>query len=243
MPTNSNLVAKALHRMEVHLLDGSWKPGTRLPPERRLADELGVSRGTVREAIQRLVARGILASRHGSGVFVTDRLQAGLVSPWRQLVEDNPDLRFDMLEFRRVLECATAQFAALRADEADLQRMAEVIEKLRATHKSGDKVGEARADAELHEVIAKASHNTMFGHLHTSVIAMLREHIALNIASLNEKSAAVSEQLLEQHLAIWDAIRRHEPEHARDAMWTHIEFVRTQLEMDEQSSRATPPLV
>ena len=240
MPMNSNLVAKTMRHMEIHLLDGSWKPGTRLPPERLLAKDLGVSRGTVREAIQRLVARNMLTSRHGSGVFVTDRLQAGLISPWRQLVEDNPDMRGDMLEFRKVLECATAEFAALRADKADLLRLAEVIKRLQATHKSGGKAGEARADAELHEAIAKASHNTMFGHLQASVIASLREHIALNIASMQDNAAAVSEHLLAQHLAIWDAIRRHEPNQARDAMWAHIEFVRTQLEKNERGSRSAP---
>lgn len=226
-----SLAENVMRRLETHLLDGSWQPGMRLPPERTLAEEYGVSRATVREATQRLVARGLLASKRGSGVFVTDRLQSGFISPWRQLVADHPELRSDMLEFRRVLEGSTAYFAAMRADKADLKRMGEVIRRLQQASESGDHALEVKTDAEFHEAIADASHNVMFRHLHASVIKMLREHIALNIAGLQDQQP-VSPLLLQQHLAIWEGIRQRQPEAARQAMLAHIDFVRHQLEPD-----------
>lgn len=105
-----------MRKIETALLDGSWPAGTRLPAERVLAEQYGVARNTIREATQRLVARGLLQSRRGAGVYVTDQLRVGIASPWGQLVADHPALRDDILEFRRVLEGATAYFAALRAD-------------------------------------------------------------------------------------------------------------------------------
>ena len=81
-------VERVRRELETRLLQGVWAAGTRLPAERALAEEMNVSRATVREAISRLAARDMLVSRPGSGVFVTDRLQAGFASPWRQLVAE-----------------------------------------------------------------------------------------------------------------------------------------------------------
>jgi len=122
MAMASHSVAEQTRRaLEVHLVDGSWPVGTRLPAERVLAETLGVSRNSVREAIFCLKERGLLFSRHGSGVFVSDRLQTAISSPWRQLVAAHPDLRWGTLEFRRELEGATAYYAALRANASDLE--------------------------------------------------------------------------------------------------------------------------
>jgi GntR family transcriptional repressor for pyruvate dehydrogenase complex len=102
----SHSVAEQTRRaLEVHLVDGSWPVGTRLPAERVLAETLGVSRNSVREAIFCLKERGLLFSRHGSGVFVSDRLQTAISSPWRQLVAAHPDLRWDTLVSPRTGGC------------------------------------------------------------------------------------------------------------------------------------------
>ena len=99
-----SVAEEAQRALEAHLLDGSWPAGTRLPGERTLAEELHVSRNSLREAIFSLKARGLLVIKPGSGVFVSDLLQASIASPWRQLVGDHPLLRWDTLEFRREFE-------------------------------------------------------------------------------------------------------------------------------------------
>ena len=168
---------------------------TRLPSERALAEQYQVSRNTVREAMQRLGARGLVRSRQGAGVFVTDQLRTGLASPWGQLVADHPALRDDILEFRRVLEGATAFFAAQRCTAEDKARIAALRDELEAARASDNQPAEASADARLHEAIALASHNTMFLHLHTSVISMLREHITINgtgLRALDDSVVATS---------------------------------------------------
>ncbi|TDF62756.1 FadR/GntR family transcriptional regulator [Cupriavidus sp. L7L] len=221
-----------MREMETALLDGTWPPGTRLPAERVLAEQYAVARNTVREAIQRLAARGLLQSRRGAGVYATDQLRAGIASPWGQLVADHPALRDDILEFRRVLEGATAYFAALRANAADVRRIRTLMDELECARAADDKQAEADADARLHDAIALASHNTMFLHLHTSVIGMLREHITINGTGLREQDDSASELLLLQHRTLCEAICARRPEEARTAMQTHIDFVRSRVEQD-----------
>ncbi|MCA7083624.1 FCD domain-containing protein [Cupriavidus cauae] len=223
-------VEEVMRKVETALLDGTWRAGTRLPAERVLAETYGVARNTVREATQRLAARGLLQSRRGAGVFVTEQLRSGIASPWRQLVADHPALREDILEFRRVLEGATAYFAALRADTQDLRRIRALLDQLERARGRDDKQAEADADAKLHEAIALASHNTMFLHLHTSVIGMLREHITTNGTGLREQDAEASEQLLLQHRTLCAAILARRPEEARTAMQAHIDYVRSRAE-------------
>ncbi|WP_255754961.1 FadR/GntR family transcriptional regulator [Massilia sp. erpn] len=222
-------VEEVMRQLEKALLEGSLPPGSRLPSERVLAEQYEVSRNTVREAVQRLAARGLVRSRPGAGVYVTDQLRTGIASPWGQLVADHPALRDDILEFRRVLEGATAYFAAMRADDEDVERIGVLMDQLEQARRDEDMAAEAAADAKLHEAIALASHNSMFLHLHASIIGMLREHITLNGTGMRRQDEKVSAQLLEQHRVVCDAIRARRPEEARTAMQSHIDYVRSQV--------------
>ena len=78
VPRVSDAVATTL---EQRILEGSLKPGDRLPAERELAAELGVSRPSLREAIQKLASKGLLRSQQGGGTYVTGALQAGFLDP------------------------------------------------------------------------------------------------------------------------------------------------------------------
>lgn len=232
----SHSVAEQTRRaLEVHLVDGSWPVGTRLPAERVLAETLGVSRNSVREAIFCLKERGLLFSRHGSGVFVSDRLQTAISSPWRQLVAAHPDLRWDTLEFRRELEGATAYYAALRANASDLENIEGIVRRLTDAYDTGEKEEEYRADADFHEAIAEASHNSMFLYLHSGIVRMLREHICLNLMAMEDPTGDVTAHLRRQHLGIWERIRTQQPDEARQAMLAHIDFTWSELALREDA--------
>ncbi|MBJ7311360.1 FadR/GntR family transcriptional regulator [Rugamonas sp. CCM 8940] len=222
-------VAEVIQKLEAALLDGSLAANARLPAERVLAEQYQVSRNTVREAIQRLNARGLLRSRAGAGVYVTDQLRTGISTPWGELVADHPGVREDILEFRRVLEGATAYFAAQRATAEERERIKGLMQELEQARRDDNRPAEANADTRLHEAIALASHNSMFLHLHTSVLSMLREHITLNGNGLREIDANVAEQLLQQHRSVAESICLNRPEEARTAMQTHIDFVRSRF--------------
>jgi GntR family transcriptional repressor for pyruvate dehydrogenase complex len=232
MNQTAGRVEQVMRAIETALLDGSYPANTRLPPERELAEHYGVSRNTVREAIQRLAARGLLRSRQGAGVYVTEQLRTGPPSPWGQLIADHPSVRDDVLEFRRVLEGATAFFAAQRSNDEDRARIATQLAAMEQARRQNDHRAEAAADARLHEAIAKASHNTMFLHLHASVIGMLREHIAFNGSSLRAQEEDVSAQLLAQHRSICEAIGQGRADDARTAMLHHIDYVASRVNED-----------
>jgi GntR family transcriptional repressor for pyruvate dehydrogenase complex len=160
-------------------------------------------------------------------------LRTGAPSPWGQLIADSPARRDDILEFRRVLEGATAYFAALRCTDEDIARIRGAMARLDQARKDNDLAGESRIDVDLHEAIAQASRNSMFLHLHGSVMKLLREHIMLNVDGLRELDKSVSELLLLQHRTICDAICARRPEEARTAMQTHIDYVRSRFDADE----------
>jgi GntR family transcriptional repressor for pyruvate dehydrogenase complex len=227
-------IGSVIRRLEEALLDGSFPANSKLPSERELAERYAVSRNTVREAIQQLGARGLVHIRPRSGVFVSDQLRTGAPSPWGQLIADSPARRDDILEFRRVLEGATAYFAALRCSDDDVARIRGAMARLDQARRDNDLAGESRIDVELHEAIAQASRNSMFLHLHGSIMKMLREHIMLNVDGLRELDESVSELLLLQHRTICDAICARRPEEARTAMQTHIDYVRSRFDAEEE---------
>ena len=120
VPRISDAVAASLER---RILEGSLKSGDRLPPERELATDFGVSRPSLREAIQKLALKGMVQSRQGGGTYVTNALEATFFDPWQDMMGSHPNLREDMLEFRRMIEGQAAEWAAERATEADLTRL------------------------------------------------------------------------------------------------------------------------
>ncbi len=103
------------HQLEQRILEGALKAGDRLPAEREFALELGVSRPSLREAIQKLASKGLLYSRQGGGTYVADQLNESLANPWAQMLEAHPGLEGDLLEFRALLETQCAEWAASRA--------------------------------------------------------------------------------------------------------------------------------
>jgi GntR family transcriptional regulator, transcriptional repressor for pyruvate dehydrogenase complex len=226
-------VNAVMRKLEEALLDGSFPANSKLPSERELAERFAVSRNTVREAIQQMGARGLVHIRPPSGVFVSDQLRTGAPSPWGQLIADSPARRDDILEFRRVLEGATAYFAALRGTDEDLERIRGAMARLDQARREGNHSGESRIDVELHEAIAQASRNSMFLHLHSSITKMMREHIIRNVDGLRELNQAESEILSLQHRTVCDAICARRPEEARTAMQTHIDYVRSRFDADD----------
>jgi GntR family transcriptional repressor for pyruvate dehydrogenase complex len=215
--------------LEKRILEGSLKPGQLLASERDLALELGVSRPSLREAIQKLVAKGLLTTKHGCGTTVTDRLEAHFVDPWQAMLKGHPMLHRDLLEFRQMLEGQAAYLAAERALEADIQRLDTVYAALEAAFDSHDMQACIDADVVFHQTIAEAAHNVLIGHLTASLMRVIRGHVSTNLDQLHYQPARW-DQLKAQHRAIWQAIREHQPEAADRAARVHIEFVRQSMD-------------
>jgi GntR family transcriptional repressor for pyruvate dehydrogenase complex len=222
----SDTVAAAL---ETRILEGSLKPGDRLPSERDLAVEFGVSRPSLREGIQKLVSKGLLATRHGGGSYVTDRLEESFVGPWQEMLKAHPLLQVDVLEARAMLECEAAFLAAERATDADIARLDGAFAGLDAAYGGGDTLPACIAhDVAFHQAIAEAAHNVLIGHLSASLLRVIDGHIARNLEHLHARPARWN-QLQSQHRAIWQSIRNHQPKAAARAARDHIDFVRLSM--------------
>jgi GntR family transcriptional repressor for pyruvate dehydrogenase complex len=219
-------------QLEAMILEGSLKAGERLPAERMLAERFGVSRPSLREAIQKLVARGLLVSRQGGGNYVAAELGSTFSDPLLQLLESNPGAQRDLLEFRHTLEGSCAYYAALRATAPDHQRLREAYEALQACYaedSQASRAEEGAADARFHLAIAEASHNAVLLHTIHGLFDLLRHNVVTNIGGLYLQRSETRERLREQHHALYQAIIEGRAEEARRFSQLHIDYVQAVL--------------
>lgn len=225
-------------RLEAMILEGSLKPGQRLPPERELAKRFGVSRPSLREAIQKLAAQGLLTSRQGGGTFINDTLSSGYTDPLLDMLARHQEFHLDLLEFRDAMEGISAYYAALRSTPADKAVLLQRYEALDNGFTGADPAQEAKLDAAFHLAIAEAAHNVLLLHTIRGIFHLLEQSIVDNLAHLFAKSGS-RRQLMVQHRALLDAILEGRPEDARTCAHEHLVFVEDGLlEMARAETRA-----
>ncbi len=200
---------------------GKLKPGEKLMTERELAEQMEVSRTTVRDAVQRLVAMGLIVQRQGHGTFVGP-YDAGNKNPIIKAIEDQNASLEDLLEVRMGLECNAAALAAVRADGFDLKAMNQCIKEMKNEMEQG-RLGND-ADASFHMATAYASKNP----LHILIMRNFHDYflhgIRENLRSLYEDPGNIK-IILHQHREILSAITSRDAEKAYTAMQNHINFV------------------
>lgn len=225
-------------RLEAMILEGSLKPGQRLPPERELAEQFGVSRPSLREAIQKLSARHLLVSRQGGGTFVSEALTSGYSDPILEMLSRHGEFHLDLLEFRDAMEGISAYYAALRSTPTDRALLIKRFEELDACFQGKDPVREAKADAAFHLAIAEAAHNVLLLHTIRGIFHLLEHSIVDNLAHLFEKAES-RPKLMAQHRALLDAILEGRAEDARDRAHEHLVYVEEGLlELARAETRA-----
>lgn len=218
-------------QLEAMILEGTFRIGERLPAERALAEQFGVSRPSLREAIQKLVAKGLLVSRHGGGTFVAETLGSTFSDPLLQLLENNEEAQRDLLEFRHTLEGSCAYYAALRATELDRQRLREAFEALQACYDrdSASRAEEGAADANFHLAIAEASHNAVLLHTMRGLFDLLKRNVVTNIGGMYALRDETRQMLMEQHRELYETIMARQAERARQVIHRHIDYVQEVL--------------
>jgi GntR family transcriptional repressor for pyruvate dehydrogenase complex len=224
MTTQSIKPAKLADAIAEHvqqmILEGSLQPGERLLSERELSAKLDVSRPSLREALDKLIALGLLTTNAQGVAHVSENIGKSLRDPL-VLLMDSPDARFDCLELRSVVEAAAAAFAAQRASDVDRDAIRGCFEAMVAAHDEQDVDLIAKTDAEFHFAIYEASHNLMMLHFMRSIESILRSNVYLNRKNLYEHRTQKDSQLHE-HQAIYEAIMDRDPERARAAAAGHM---------------------
>jgi GntR family transcriptional regulator, transcriptional repressor for pyruvate dehydrogenase complex len=193
-------------------------PGDRLPAERELAASMGVSRSSLREALQALTVLGVTEMRHGTGTYISSLQPELLVRPLTFVLSLSEHASDQLFEARKVVEPAMAALAAARIDDGTLDLLDACVERAKVA--IGDAEGFMETDLELHDAIRVAAEN--------AVLAQFMESIrALGLASRRRtgSSRRVQEQTVKDHRAIVDALRARDPERASAAMVAHLENV------------------
>lgn len=222
------LSAAVVTQIEQLILRGILRPGERLPPERELAERLGVSRPSLRDAIGALQKAGLLTARPGAGVYVADVLGSAFSPALTQLFSRHDEAVFDYLGFRRDMEGLAADRAARLGSGTDLAVVQAIFDKMETAHAKCNPEEEARLDAQFHMSIIEASHNVIMLHMMRSMYELLREGVFYN-RQIMFKQRTTREALLDQHRSINDALQARDPEGARAAVHAHLDFVERAL--------------
>ncbi|MFK7938406.1 MAG: FCD domain-containing protein [Roseovarius sp.] len=230
------LSSAVTRQIEKLILRGILRPGERLPSERDMADKMGVSRPSLREAVSELQAKGLLASRAGSGIYVADVLGNAFSPALIGLFSDHKEAVFDYIAFRRDLEALAAERAARLASDTDLQVIQTIFDRMEAAHANPNSEDEARLDAEFHMAIIEASHNVVMLHMIRSMFQMLSDGVFYN-RQIMFRQRMTRDMLLDQHRRINEAVQARDADAARAAVEAHLNYVETCLS-DQQKSQA-----
>jgi len=207
---------------------GELKPGNKLPSERDMAESLGVSRASVREALTALEAIGILYIRPGDGTFVRETSMSETFEPLAMVLEMEQTSGAQMMEVRRVLETELAAMASVRASEDDLKKIEEILTRM----KTGTVSEVVDADVRFHFAIAEATHNTILLRF-MNTVADLMHRIIRDKREQLFLSPGKSAEIINEHEDIYWAIKEGNPEKARAAMLKHIDNIQTGIELQE----------
>lgn len=221
-----SLQQQVVQRLTDLIREENLQPGDKLPSERTLSEQLRVSRGTVREAVQFLHALGLAEIRHGSGTFV--RVPAASAdearSEWRDWIKHHSERVHDLLEVRLGLECQAADLAARRATDEELDQIELALEHSETVIRAGLVPSLVDADARFHRAVSEASGNLVLADLLNSLgEELIRERGAIwDIPGRPEKSMI-------EHRGMFEAIRSRDPEAAREAVRHHLLSVESEI--------------
>lgn len=208
-----------VRHVAVLIEQGRLRPGDRLPPERELAQELGVSRPTVRAGLHALAAMGVTESRQGAGTFITGgppRLGAG---PLSFLAALHGFTRDEIFEARRVLEVGAVGLAAEHGLTDRLAPMAEEVTGMFAS--LNDPQTFLVHDVRFHRAVAAAGGNPVLLALVEMVSSLVYEQRRMTVERAHDLKESA-----EMHRRIYQAIRDRDPERARAEMSRHLDLAR-----------------
>lgn len=233
---SEKLSQSVVTQIERLILRGILRPGERLPSERELAERMGVSRPSLREAIAELQEAELLTSKAGAGIYVSDALGSAFSTALVSLFGRHDDAFFDYVAFRQDMEGMAAERAAQYGSDVDLAVINQIFEKMEAAHSKRNPTKEAALDAEFHLSIIEASHNTVMLHMMRAMYALLREGVFYN-RQVMFKQRTTRDTLLEQHRNINEAIQSRDPEAAKAATSAHLDFVEQSLFEKEKADK------
>ena len=204
-----------VERIKDLLARGELKAGSRLPPERELADMLNISRPSLRTALKALSVMGIIHAKPGAGTYIADSLPEIFTEPMRFMALINNTSIEELFEARRIIESGLAELAAERATADDIQSLLNELEGMRAT--IGDPENFLMHDVRFHQAIAHTANNKLMSLVMDTIAQMLFHIRRQTIARATDMDEAI-----DWHQKIIEAIRKHDAKRAKDTVSNHL---------------------
>lgn len=231
----SRLYEQIVQQIEESVLKGTLKPGDQLPAERELAQQLGVSRTAVREAVKALREKGLVEAYSGRGTFITDGTTHAARQSFDLMVKiGQQESSANLAELRLILEPGIAALAAERIEEEYLTAMRDAVAVMDRSLK--DPAAYIEADLDFHLALAEAAANPLILSLIDSIVGLLREQ---RIKIFNVEGGPQRGQI--HHKRILEAMEQRNPEMARTAMSAHLEQVRQDSQVSESHKSSSKP--
>ena len=213
----AEVAVRIVSQIEGLLERGELRPGDQLPPERQLAEQLQVSRASVREALRSLELLGIVETRAGGGTFVRAATSDAVSRPLTSLITRGHGLE-QIIEVRGLIEPAIAARAAERISSEELAELREIFDRQAAKVKAAEPYAEE--DTRFHELIGQAARNELLVTMLAVIWDVLRASREQWLQTNTRAHASV-----EAHRRILEALEAHDPEAARTAAAHHIQAV------------------
>jgi len=217
---HDTLTEKTVQQLLGWLREGTFKPGSKLPSQNELVEQLGISRTGVREALQVMSALNLVEIRPGSGCFVRKVATEYIVHADVLAILLEKESILEVIEVRKILEAGTAALAAERAVEADFWVIEDALSLIAKAIDRSESV--AGLTPEVHIAIAKATHNPVLAKLVTSFTGLMAKAGKL-MEAMADDLATFKQHELSTHRDLYDVVREGDPQKAARAMVKHIE--------------------
>lgn len=212
-----NVSEMVFNQMQEMIVSGEWAPGSKILSENELAAQMGVSRVTIRSAIQKLSSLGLVESRHGEGTYVCSLDGTQCFNTMLPMIVLSKVDREAIHEFRTIIECSCARLAAQRITQEQIETLKNANEEMEANQ--NDPETAARWDMEFHKGLAHATANPYIAQVLDIVETIFTRSFVENINTMGATSG------VHYHRQIIQALELHDPELAFDRMLEHLNVV------------------
>lgn len=220
-----------VEQIEQAILSGQLPPGDRLPSERELAEQFGLSRMTIRDALRVLESIGFIEIKLGAGggAFVREPNFAPLNHSLSSMLKFKKATILELAEARKIVETATAELAAQRATAEDLEALRRAVETARQAYETGDSAYSPQHSVDFHGALAKAAKNYVLDLTVNSFRTLFYEVLEQLLPTSDMAQRAITD-----HWAIYKAIEARDARRARELMIEHLRYFEDKVQAMQQ---------
>lgn len=218
---NKRVYEHVIEQIQDMIMEGTLERGDKLPSERGLSEQLGISRTSIREALRALEIIGLVESRQGEGNFIKGDIESSMLEPLSVMFVLSGGKPLDILELRKIIEVESARLAAQRINSDEKEELNEIMNGLR---NAKSEIESSEFDKKFHYMISKCTGNYLLLNFLNVISSLMRDFIK---SARWEILQANKEQgfLVNQHQAVCDAVVANDPQKAAAAMKEHIEYI------------------